>query len=81
MFRIKIIKYFVVASNGIWYDEAPQVRRSNMVDTARFAHNMTAKPAADKTTEVAYVVGAIFLASLVAPVVILAWSLLKSLVG
>lgn len=52
-----------------------------MVDTARFAHNMTAKPAADKTTEVAYVVGAIFLASLVAPVVILAWSLLKSLVG
>lgn len=52
-----------------------------MVDTARFAQQMTAKPAVDKTTEVAYVVGAIFLASLIAPVVILAWSLLKSLIG
>lgn len=38
-------------------------------------------PVADKKTELAYVIGSIFLASLAAPIVILGWSLFSAIFG
>ncbi|WP_315921990.1 hypothetical protein [Mesorhizobium sp. SP-1A] len=49
-----------------------------MANTTHGADNLL-NPASDKKTEMAYVIGGIFIATLLAPMCFLGWSLIKAI--